>query len=73
MGQTRGILFNGQPVAAMGEQESMHLRREEHVYVAPGMDILVALGVAWIHVDKQRQDAKQAQQAASNSASAVSG
>lgn len=36
--------------------EWKHLRREDHVYVAPGFDILVAIGVAFIRVDKQSED-----------------
>jgi hypothetical protein len=33
-----------------------HVTREYVVHVAPGMDILLALGVAWVRADKQKQD-----------------
>lgn len=37
-----------------------HLRREDIVHVAPGMDILVALGASWARYDKGKEDEKEA-------------
>lgn len=37
-----------------------HVNRLDLIYVAPGMDILLALGVAWVRVDKQAKEAKTA-------------
>jgi hypothetical protein len=55
-GQERGIMLNGQPVATMDEPESLlHMRREDDIYVAAGMDIALAIGVAWAHYDKQTE------------------
>ncbi|KAF2187951.1 hypothetical protein K469DRAFT_704229 [Zopfia rhizophila CBS 207.26] len=60
-GQTKAILYNGNAVATMDQPESWsHYRREDLVYVAAGFDIMVALGVSWVHIDKQREDAMAA-------------
>ena len=61
MGEDKGILLGGQPVATMSMPHEMrHLRREDLVHVAPGMDILLALGVNFIRYDKYQQDVKDA-------------
>ncbi|KAL6704954.1 hypothetical protein ACN47E_007499 [Coniothyrium glycines] len=58
-GQDKGILLNGVPAATMSRHEMWkHMSRHDIVHVAPGMDILLALGVNWIRADKQKQDAK---------------
>jgi hypothetical protein len=55
-GHERAIMLNGQPVATMDEPESLlHMRREDGIYVAAGMDIALAIGVAWAHYDKQTE------------------
>ncbi|KAF2849474.1 hypothetical protein T440DRAFT_469240 [Plenodomus tracheiphilus IPT5] len=57
-GQEKGIFIEGNPVATMSRFEVWkHIARHDIVHVAPGMDILIALGVNWIRVDKQEQDA----------------
>lgn len=58
-GQEKGILIDGTPVATMSRHEPWsHIARHDLVHVAPGMDILLALGVNWIRADKQKQDAE---------------
>ncbi|KAH7072138.1 hypothetical protein BKA63DRAFT_63364 [Paraphoma chrysanthemicola] len=53
----KGILINGQPGVTMSRQGKWeHLHRVDLVNVAPGMDILLALGVNWIRADKQNED-----------------
>ncbi|KAH9870975.1 hypothetical protein J1614_006549 [Plenodomus biglobosus] len=60
-GQEKGIVIEGTPVATMSRHETWkHIARHDLVHVAPGMDILIALGVNWIRADKQNQDAKVA-------------
>lgn len=55
-GQARAVMLNGAPVVTMDEPHRWsHLRREDVVYVAAGMDIAVAIGVAWCHYDKQSE------------------
>jgi hypothetical protein len=59
LGQEKGILLNGSPVATMSQQgqwSSVH--RQDVIHVAAGMDILLALGVNWVRVDKQAADDK---------------
>jgi hypothetical protein len=64
-GAGRGILINGQPGATMRRHEEWkHVHRIDLISVAPGMDILLALGVNWIRADKQKQDTKTAVAAA---------
>ncbi|KAL1608075.1 hypothetical protein SLS60_003014 [Paraconiothyrium brasiliense] len=59
--QDKGILWNGFVVATMSMHEKWkHLHREDLVNVAPGMDILLALGVCFVRYDKQKTDAKTA-------------
>ncbi|KAF2122234.1 hypothetical protein BDV96DRAFT_461418, partial [Lophiotrema nucula] len=56
LGQDKAIFWNGTAVATMSRKgELEHFRRREMVYVAPGMDMLVALGVAWIRIDKNNK------------------
>ncbi|KAF2730969.1 hypothetical protein EJ04DRAFT_579459 [Polyplosphaeria fusca] len=60
-GAEKAILWNGRMVATMNKhQELQHLRRQDRVDVAPGMDILLALGVAWIRIVKQKKDERKA-------------
>ncbi|KAI8941721.1 hypothetical protein NX059_002928 [Plenodomus lindquistii] len=61
LGQDKGIVIEGQPVATMSRHgQWKHVARHDLVHVAPGMDILIALGVNWIRADKQNQDAMTA-------------
>jgi hypothetical protein len=56
-GADKGILVNGVPGATMSAHEEWsHVHRMDLINVAPGMDILLALGVNWIRADKQEQD-----------------
>jgi hypothetical protein len=59
-GRQKSILVNGQPGATMWKDEGWTRKnRQDTVNVAPGMDILLALGVNWIRLDKAKQDAKR--------------
>jgi hypothetical protein len=59
LGQDKGILVNGTPVATMSKfEEWSHMSRQDIIHVAPGMDILLALAVNWIRTDKQEEDSK---------------
>jgi hypothetical protein len=56
-----GIMVNGQPAALMSQEGKWkHAMRHDLVHVAPGMDILLAVGIAWVGADKQKKDAKVA-------------
>jgi hypothetical protein len=58
-GEDKGIVINGNPAATISRHEKWkHQDAEYLVHVAPGMDMLLALGMAWIYSDKQKQDAK---------------
>jgi hypothetical protein len=60
-GQERAVMLNGALVATMDEPHSWsHSRREDVVYVAPGMDIAVAIGAAWCYYDKQSEQSHRA-------------
>jgi hypothetical protein len=60
-GAEKGVLVNGQPGATMSRHEVWsHVHRIDLINVAPGMDILLALGVNWVRADKQKQDSKAA-------------
>jgi hypothetical protein len=64
-GADKGVLVNGQPAVTMNRHEQWkHVHRMDIINVAPGMDILLALGVNWIRQDKQKQDNKAAVAAA---------
>lgn len=64
-GAEKGILVNGQPGATFSRHEEWkHMHRMDLINVAPGMDILLALGVNWIRTDKQKADSKAAVAAA---------
>ncbi|KAJ4364488.1 hypothetical protein N0V83_009082 [Neocucurbitaria cava] len=57
LGQEKGILMDGNPVATMSRHEAWsHMARHDLIHVAPGMDILLALGVNWVRADKQKRD-----------------
>ncbi|KAJ4990333.1 hypothetical protein SVAN01_04215 [Stagonosporopsis vannaccii] len=53
-----GLLVNGCLAMSTTKPNILKWRRENVVYVAPGMDILLALGLNWIRYDKQDMDAK---------------
>ena len=58
LGQDKGILWNGHVAATMALHEQWkHFHREDLVNVAPGMDILLALGVCYVRYEKQKTDA----------------
>ncbi|EOA87831.1 uncharacterized protein SETTUDRAFT_109080 [Exserohilum turcica Et28A] len=60
-GEEQGIVVHGSPAATISRHEKWkHQHAEYIVYVAPGMDLLLALGMAWIVSDKQKQDDKVA-------------
>jgi len=70
LGQGKGIIHNGQVVVTMSHHEFWsHLRREEIVNVAAGMDILLALGMCYVRYDKQLTDQKIANAGAANASS----
>ncbi|KAF1850579.1 uncharacterized protein K460DRAFT_423065 [Cucurbitaria berberidis CBS 394.84] len=53
--QGKSILIDGNPVATISRSKPWSISaRRDLVHVAPGMDILVALGVTWIRADKQK-------------------
>lgn len=59
--QEKGVLWNGYVVTTMSmHQKWKHLHREDLLNIAPGMDILLALGVCYVRYDKQKTDAKTA-------------
>ncbi|KAF1968088.1 hypothetical protein BU23DRAFT_541632 [Bimuria novae-zelandiae CBS 107.79] len=59
--QEKGILWNGYVAATMSMHEKWkHMHREDILNIAPGMDILLALGVCYVRYDKQQTDAKTA-------------
>ncbi|ORY18964.1 hypothetical protein BCR34DRAFT_595796 [Clohesyomyces aquaticus] len=65
LGQAKGILLNGTPVATTDTPEVWsHLRREDLIHVAAGMDILLPIAVTWIRIDKENEDAETAASAA---------
>jgi hypothetical protein len=58
-GADKGILINGMPGATMSIHKAYTtMHRTDLINVAPGMDILLALGINWIRADKQASDAK---------------
>jgi hypothetical protein len=58
MSAKKGVLLDGNPVAAMGQQGFWsHTRREDVVHVAPGMDVVLALAVNWIKIDQEHDAA----------------
>jgi len=60
-----GIVVNGSLATIMTKPNIWKLAKENTVQVAPGMDILLALGVNWIRYDKQDMDIKTIEEAAS--------
>jgi len=46
LGQDRGLMLNGIPVATTNKA-SMHLRTEHHINVCAGMDLALVVGVAF--------------------------
>ncbi|KAI4923932.1 hypothetical protein J4E85_008089 [Alternaria conjuncta] len=56
-GEEKGLVVNGNPVMTISRHAKWaHMHATFVVHVAPGMDLLFALGVAWIRSDKQRQE-----------------
>lgn len=53
-----GLLVYGCLAMSSTKPNILKWRRENVVNVAPGMDILLALGLNWILYDKQDMDAK---------------
>ena len=52
-----GIVWNGQVTATMGQQGKWkHLRRQDVVNIAPGMDVLLAVGMCYVRLDKSATD-----------------
>jgi hypothetical protein len=65
MGGNKGVVVNGQPAMTTSQHEKWkHMKRHDIIHVAPGMDILLALGVSWITSDKAKQDGKAVVEAA---------
>jgi hypothetical protein len=61
----KGILFKKTPAMTKKRYEEWkHLHGMDIFNVTPGMNILLALGVAWIRADKQKQEEKVAISAA---------
>jgi len=57
LGEDKGILWNGVPIATMSKhKEFEHIKRRELVCVAPGMDVLLALGIACCRIDKNNKE-----------------
>jgi hypothetical protein len=57
-GEEKGLVVNGNPVMTISRHAKWeHMHAHWAVHVAPGMDLLFALGVAWIRSDKERQAA----------------
>lgn len=61
LGAEKGILLDGVPVVTMGQQGFWsRIHREDVVTVASGMDMVLALAVNWIKIDKENDDAAAA-------------
>jgi hypothetical protein len=58
-GQDKAVLLNGQPLATTHEP-GMHLKREDHINIAKGMDMVVAIGFAVARYDKQAERRRSA-------------
>ncbi|KAH6614093.1 hypothetical protein C7974DRAFT_404495 [Boeremia exigua] len=68
-----GLLVNNCLAVTISKPNIFKWRRENVVNVAPGMDILLALGLNWIRYDKQDMDAKAIGKAAGDVGSADGG
>ncbi|KAF1835948.1 hypothetical protein BDW02DRAFT_567552 [Decorospora gaudefroyi] len=56
-GEEKGIVIDGSPASTVSRhQKWSHKHNEYVVHVAPGMDIMLALGVGWIRADKVKKD-----------------
>ncbi|KAL1795916.1 hypothetical protein ACET3X_006140 [Alternaria dauci] len=54
-GEEKGLVANGIPVMTVSRHAKWaHRHAEWEVHVAPGMDLLLALGMAWIRSDQQK-------------------
>ncbi|KAH8655809.1 hypothetical protein BX600DRAFT_515497 [Xylariales sp. PMI_506] len=58
LGQEKGVLLNGVPVATFHTHHSGS-NREDHVAVAAGFDMCVAVGLAFMRIDKQQREKKE--------------
>lgn len=51
LGQERGLVYNGKPVATLSNPKM--LSSEYHMHVAPGMDMALFVACVYCHLDKQ--------------------
>ena len=65
-GKYLALLHRGQSVM-LGETTSgsLSMKRQDRIDVAPGMDLLLAVGVQIVDIEKERDEAKAAASAAS--------
>jgi len=67
-------MWNGHVVCTISKHEAWsHMRKEDLLNIAPGMDILLAVGIAYVRYDKQKTQAKivSSNAQAANAASAA--
>jgi hypothetical protein len=64
-------MVNGNAGSTATKPNLWKLHQENTVNVAPGMDILLALGVNWIRYDKMNTDIKTASKASSQAVNAA--
>ncbi|KAF2265017.1 hypothetical protein CC78DRAFT_567816 [Lojkania enalia] len=70
-GGNLGILVLGNPAMVATKPNAWKSERENYINIAPGMDILLALGVNWIRFDKQEMDRKGLTEAAGEVGGAI--
>lgn len=72
LGQEMGMLYRGNVVANMSMHEKWkHLRREDVLNVAAGMDVLLAVGMCFVRIDREEGDKAGATVANASAAGAV--
>ena len=74
LGEDKGVMWNGHVVCTISKHEAWsHMRKEDLLNIAPGMDILLAVGIAYVRYDKQKTQAKivSSNAQAANAASAA--
>ena len=50
----KGVLVDGHPAVAMRQQEFWsHAHRRDVVFVAPGMDVVLAVALNWVKIDQE--------------------
>ena len=70
--QEWGLCWNGHVVATMSVHEKWkHMRREDVLNVAPGMDILLAVGMCYVRIEREQREAGAAGVANAGVANAV--